>query len=283
MFNLNEKNIMAQEVQIKKNVGDMVIDRINNLCEAGFNMPKDFNYVNAIKMTMLKLQDVKDKNGRSALEVCTPASIQTELFRMCCRGLNAALNQVYFIVRGDKLCIQDSYFGKILMVKRIFPDWYPVPVVIRVGDIFEYGIDPTTGIKHIIKHEQKLENIDKDFVGGYIYLPNGELYIMTKKQILTAWSKSSSKEQSVHKSFDEKMVGKTLINSGCNIIINATPEYNIEMDGEDGNGELNAEHNLPEADKFEDFEEAEIVDEPKDEPKAVEQPVAQPQVDDDDF
>jgi recombination protein RecT len=274
---------MAQEVQIKKNVGDMVIDRINNLCEAGFNMPKDFNYVNAIKMTMLKLQDVKDKNGRSALEVCTPASIQTELFRMCCRGLNAALNQVYFIVRGDKLCIQDSYFGKILMVKRIFPDWYPVPVVIREGDVFEYGIDPTTGIKHIIKHEQKLENIDKDFVGGYIYLPNGELYIMTKKQILTAWSKSSSKEQSVHKSFDEKMVGKTLINSGCNIIINATPEYNFEIDGEDGNGELNAEHKLPEADKFEDFEEAEIVDEPKDEPKAVEQPVAQPQVDDDDF
>lgn len=274
---------MAQEVQIKKNVGDMVIDRINNLCEAGFNMPKDFNYVNAIKMTMLKLQDVKDKNGRSALEVCTPASIQTELFRMCCRGLNAALNQVYFIVRGDKLCIQDSYFGKILMVKRIFPDWHPVPVVIREGDVFEYGIDIATGIKHIIKHEQKLENIDKDFVGGYIYLPNGELYIMTKKQILTAWSKSSSKEQSVHKSFDEKMVGKTLINSGCNIIINATPEYNIEIDGEDGNGELNAEHNLPEADKFEDFEEAEIVDEPKDEPKVVEQPIAQPQVDDDDF
>jgi recombination protein RecT len=274
---------MAQEVQIKKNVGDMVIDRINNLCEAGFNMPKDFNYVNAIKMTMLKLQDVKDKNGRSALEVCTPASIQTELFRMCCRGLNAALNQVYFIVRGDKLCIQDSYFGKILMVKRIFPDWTPVPVVIREGDIFEYGIDPATGIKHIIKHEQKLENIDKDFVGGYIYLPNGELYIMTKKQILTAWSKSSSKEQSVHKSFDEKMVGKTLINSGCNTIINATPEYNFEIDGEDGNGEFNAEKKLPEAEEFQDFEEAEIVEEPKDEPKVVEQPVAQPQVDDDDF
>lgn len=32
-----------------------------------------------------------------------------------------------------------------------------------------------------------------------------------------------------------------------------------------------------------DFEEAEIVEEPKDEPKAVEQSVAQPQVDDDDF
>jgi hypothetical protein len=32
-----------------------------------------------------------------------------------------------------------------------------------------------------------------------------------------------------------------------------------------------------------DFEEAEIVEEPKEEPKAVEQPVTQPQVDDDDF
>lgn len=274
---------MAQEVQIKKNVGDMVIDRINNLCEAGFNMPKDFNYVNAIKMTMLKLQDLKDKNGRSALEVCTQASIQTELFRMCCKGLNAALNQVYFIVRGDKLCIQDAYYGKILMVKRIFPDWHPVPVVIREGDVFEYGIDPATGVKHVIKHEQKLENIDKDFIGGYIYLPTGELYIMTKKQILTAWSKSSSKEQSVHKSFDEKMVGKTLINSGCNTIINATPEYNIEIDGEDGNEGLGVEKQLAEADKFEDFEEAEIVEEPKEEPKVVEQPIAQPQVDDDDF
>lgn len=223
---------MANEVQVKNNVGDQVIARINSLCEAGFTMPKDYQFVNAIKMSMLKLQDLKDKNGRPALQVCTPASVSTALFQMATLGLNAALGQAYLIVRGDQLCLQESYFGKVLMVKRIYPNWNPVPVVIREGDVFEYAIDPATGKKHIVKHEQKLENMDKDFVGGYLYLPTGDLYIMTKKQILTAWSKSSSREQATHKAFSEKMVGKTLVNSGCNMIINSTPEYQIGMDDE---------------------------------------------------
>lgn len=218
---------MANEIQVKKNVGDQVIARVNNLCEAGFSMPADFSYVNAIKMTMLKLQELKDKNGRSALDVCTSASVSTALFQMVTKGLNAALNQGYLIVRGDQLCFQESYFGKVLMVKRIYPDWHPQPVVIREGDVFEHGIDITTGKKFIIKHEQKFENLDKDFVGGYIYLPTGEVHIMTKKQILAAWAKSSSREQATHKAFSEKMVGKTLVNSGCNMIINTTPNYNV--------------------------------------------------------
>lgn len=223
---------MANEVQVKKNVGDAVIARVNSLCEAGFNMPSDYSYVNAIKMSMLKLQELKDKNGNSALDVCTPTSIQTALFQMCCKGLNAGLNQCYLLVRGNQLCLQESYYGKVLMVKRIYPNWNPVPVVIREGDVFEYTIDPATGKRHIVKHEQKLENIDKGFVGGYMYLPTGDLYIMTKKQIMTAWSKSSSREQATHKAFDEKMVGKTLVNSGCNMIINSTPEYQMGMDEE---------------------------------------------------
>lgn len=246
---------MATEVQLKQNVGDAVIARVNSLCEAGFTMPKDYQFVNAIKMSMLKLQDLKDKNGKSALEVCTPVSIQTALFSMACKGLNAALNQIYFIVRGNVLCAQESYYGKVLMVKRIYPHWNPVPVVIREGDVFEYGIDPNSGKKFIVKHEQKLENMDNGFVGGYMYLPDGELYIMTKKQILTAWSKSSSREQTTHKQFDEKMVQKTLVNSGCNIIINSTPEYQIAMDEETNL----VENKLPDNEKFEEFAEAEEV------------------------
>ena len=247
---------MANEVQVKQNVGDQVIARVNSLCEAGFNMPKDYNFVNAIKMSVLKLQDLKDKNGKSALEVCTPASIQTALFRMCCKGLNAALNQVYFIVRGNVLCDQDSYFGKVLMVKRIYPDWNPIPVVIREDDVFEYAINPKDGKKYVVKHEQKIENIDKGFVGGYMYLPDGELYIMSKKQIMTAWSKSSNREQTTHKQFDEKMVQKTLVNSGCNMIINSTPEYQIAMDEETNV----VENKLPEIEKYEDFEEVDVVE-----------------------
>ena len=248
---------MANEVQVKQNVGDQVIARVNSLCEAGFNMPKDYNFVNAIKMSVLKLQDLKDKNGKSALEVCTPASIQTALFRMCCKGLNAALNQVYFIVRGNVLCDQDSYFGKVLMVKRIYPEWNPVPVVIREGDVFEYGIDPNTGKRYIVTHEQKLGNIDNDFIGGYMYLPTGELFMMTKKQIMTAWSKSSSREQTTHKQFDEKMVQKTLVNSGCNMIINSTPEYKMGLDEDT----VEIESKLPDTEKNEEFIEVEEVNE----------------------
>jgi recombination protein RecT len=246
------------EVSLKRNVGDQVIERVNSLCEAGFSMPKDFNYVNAVKMTMLKLQDLRDKNGKSCLEVCTQLSIQTALFKMCCRGLNAATNQCYPIVRGNQLCIDDSYFGKTLMVKRVFPDWEPRPNVIREGDVFEYGINAETGRKYIIKHETKLENIDKDFIGGYMYLPckNGEneLYLMSKKQILTAWSKSSSREQATHKQFDEKMIGKTLVNSGCNMIINSTPEYQEGLPDED----IELNNRLPkieESHNYTDFEE----------------------------
>lgn len=262
-------NNMANEVQVKQNVGDQVIARVNSLCEAGFTMPKDYSYVNAIKMSMLKLQDLKDKNGRPALQVCTPASVSAALFQMVTKGLNAALNQGYLLVRGDQLCFQESYFGKVLMVKRIYPNWHPVPVVIREGDVFEYEIDPTTGKKRILKHEQKLENIDNGFVGGYMYLPTGDLFMLTKKQILTNWSKSSSREQAVHKAFDEKMVQKTLVHSGCNMIINATPEYQMGIDEETNM----VENKLPDYEPVDeqDFEEATVS-------VAVAEPVAEAKV-----
>ena len=250
---------------VNKNVGEQVIARINSLCESGFTMPKDFSYVNAIKMSMLKLQDVKDRNGKPALEVCTPSSVQQALFKMVTRGLNASLNQCYFIVRGDQLCCDDSYFGKILMVKRIHPDYEAVPVVIREGDTFEYGIDAKTGKRFVIKHEQKLENIDKGFVGAYIYLPNGELYLMTKKQILAAWSKSANKSLSTHKEFDEKMIGKTVINSGLNKIINSTPEYNLE-DSDDGNSDEPSNAKLQEHTDYTEYEE---VDDNTDQPAPI--------------
>ena len=211
----------------KTDIGSSVITRVNQLCATGFTMPADYNYVNAIKMSMLKLNDVKDKNG------------------------NAALNQCYLIVRGDQLTLNESYFGKILQVKRVFPDWNPSPRVIREGDVFEFEIIPATGHRRLVKHQQTLESMDKDFVGGYVILPTadgeGDLYIMTKKQILAAWAKSSSKEHLTHKQCDEKMATKTVVNSGCNTIINATPSLGVS-DGpmEDPNAPEDIDDQTPE-------------------------------------
>ena len=217
---------MANEVQLKTNVGDQVITRVNNLCKTGFVIPAGYSVENAIKASMLVLQDLKDKNGKYALQTCSQASIQRALFRMVTKGLDASKNQGYFIARGTSLCFDESYFGRVKQVRRIYPNWHPQPVVIREGDKFEVGIDITSGKKYVKTHETSLENMDHDFIGGYLYLPTGECYIMSKAMILKAWSKSSSREKITHKDFSEKMVGKTLVNSGCNMIINSEPELN---------------------------------------------------------
>lgn len=254
---------MANEL-VKVNVGDQVIARLNNLCETGFTMPVDYSYVNAIKASMLVLQDVKDMNGKAALEVCTQNSIQAALFDMCVKGLNVAKSQAYFVVRGNKLCLHESYFGKVLQVKRIFPNFAPRPVVIHEGDVFEYAIDSETGRKKLVKHEQKLENIDNDFIGAYLYVPcadgGKDLFVMTKKQIQTAWSKSSSKTQTVHKTFTEKMVEKTVVRSACTMLINSTPELAYATDEEKSEQK---EAEFVEIEEVVDIEDTPIVPTPK--------------------
>lgn len=265
-----------QQSLVKKDIGQQVIDRVTSLCEAGFTMPADFNYVNAIKATMLMLPEIVDKNKRPAIEVCTPASIQAALFESCTKGLDVSKKQAYLLVRGNKLCFQPSYFGHILQVKRLFPDWSPVAHTVREGDEFVYTIDPASGKMKLVKHEQKLENLDNDFIGAYVYIPcadgEPELYVMTRKQILKAWSKSSSQSLSVHKDFDEKMALRTVINSGCTKVINATPDPKAILDDEDDPNKQISDEPGVNAEDFTDFEE---VQGDKDGQNAL--PPAQPQ------
>lgn len=84
------------------------------------------------------------------------------------------------------------------------------------------------------------------------------------KRLLTKYAPKSIEMQQMA-IFDQSIVNGTIDN-----MENATPNY---ADNAKETKSVDVQ----------DFEEAEIVDEPKDEPKAVEQPVAQPQIDDDDF
>lgn len=271
---------------VKTNVGDSVIARVNSLCEVGFKMPSDYQYVNAIKASMLVLQDLKDKNGKPALEVCTQNSIASALFEMAIKGLSASNKTCYFVVRGDKLCMTESYFGKALQVKRIYPTFDPHPVVIHEGDEFVYEIDPNTGRKKLVKHTQSLENLDKDFVGAYMYIPTADggqdLYIMSKKMILTAWSKSSSREQTTHKQFSEKMIGKTLVNSGCNMVINSTPDLSYAANENEVKGEEEEKQPQVHDAEYEEIvnEQGDIVDAASGEVlKPAEEPKKEPETD----
>ena len=285
---------MAEAKKTTSNVGTLVLNRVDEMCKIGFTMPKDYNYVNAVKATMLKLQEVKDKNGKPALEVCTPASIQSALFSMVVKGLDVSKNQAYLVVYNDKLQLQESYFGKVLQVKRIFPEWEPRPNIVHADDTFKYTVNPETGRRELVEHTQSLENLDKPIVGGYIYLPcadgGKDLYCMTYKQIVASWSKSRSGGATA-KQFPEKMAMKTLVNSGCNIIINSTPsQSNIADNSDDPNApepvpeyaeaeEIVEVHELPDAPQDVDTETGEIKDEP-----TPESPVqAQEHDDDSDF
>lgn len=285
---------MAEVKKTVKSVGDIVLSRVNEMSEAGFTLPADYNPTNAIKASMLVLQEIKDKNGKPALEVCTQASIQAALFKMLTFGEDVSKVQGYFIVYGSQLQYQESYFGKVLRVRRIFPEWTPVPMLIHEGDSFEYAIDPETGRKKVLKHEQKLENIDKPIIGGYLYIPcadgGQDLYVMTAKEIAAAHSKSRG-GGAVHKQFSTKMYSKTLVSSGCNYILNSTPSQSRFADNSDDPNapepapeyadaeEIVEVHELPDAPQDVDTETGEIKNEPV--PEAPAQ--AQTQNDDSDF
>ena len=285
---------MAEVKKTVKSVGDIVLSRVNEMSDAGFTLPADYNPTNAIKASMLVLQEIKDKNGKPALEVCTQASIQAALFKMLTFGEDVSKVQGYFIVYGSQLQYQESYFGKVLRVRRIFPEWTPVPMLIHEGDSFEYAIDPETGRKKVLKHEQKLENIDKAIIGGYLYIPcadgGKDLYIMTAKEIAAAHSKSRG-GGAVHKQFSTKMYSKTLVSSGCNYILNSTPsQSNIADNSDDPNApeteleyadaeEVVEVHELPDAPQYVDTETGEIKEEPTTEAPTQ----AQTQDDDSDF
>lgn len=257
---------MAEAKKTTSNVGTLVLNRVDEMCKVGFTMPKDYNYVNAVKATMLKLQEVKDKNGKPALEVCTPASIQSALFAMVVKGLDVSKNQAYLVVYNDKLQLQESYFGKVLQVKRIFPEWEPRPNIVHADDTFKYTVNPETGRRELVEHTQSLENLDKPIVGGYIYLPcadgGKDLYCMTIKQIMASWSKSRSGGATA-KAFPEKMAMKTLVNSGCTMVINSTPSQSNIADNSD-------DPNAPEPiQEFADAEEVVEVQELPDAPQYV--------------
>ena len=285
---------MAEAKKTTSNVGTLVLNRVDEMCKVGFSMPKDYNYVNAVKATMLKLQDVKDKNGKPALEVCTPSSIQSALFSMVVKGLDVSKNQAYLVCYGQQLQLQESYFGKVLQVKRIFPDWEPRPNIVHEGDTFKYTVNPETGRRELVEHTQSLENLDKPIVGGYIYLPcadgGKDLYCMTIKQIMASWSKSRSGGATA-KAFPEKMAMKTLVNSGCTMVINSTPsQSNIADNSDDPNApepepeyayaeEVVEVKELPDAPQYVDTETGEIKNEPV--PEATVQ--AQEHDDDSDF
>lgn len=215
---------------MKRDVVDVVASRVREMAAAGqIQFPANYSPENAMKAAWLEIQDVQDKNKRPALEVCTPNSVANALLKMVIQGLTPAKQQVYFIVYGNKLVCQRSYFGSMAVLKRIYPEARAFPELVYQGDKLSYRI--VRGRKEITGHDQNLGNINDDKITHvYVVLELGEGHephteIMTIDQVKAAWKQGQTKGTSpAHKGFPGEMAKKSAINRACKLLINESDD-----------------------------------------------------------
>ena len=226
---------------VKKDVVDIVAARIRVLQEKNeLHLPPNYSAENALKAAWLALQEVTDKDGRRALDVCDRTSIMNSLLKMVIQGLNPAKNQCYFVVFGTKLVLMRSYFGSIHVAKSVDERIEDIVAdLVYEGDEFEY--EKLRGKTRIITHKQKLENIEKAKIKAayatVIYKDGrDESVIMTIDEIKQAWKQSNIhpiddkgniKLGTVHDKFMAEMAKKSVINRICKPIFNGSDDSNI--------------------------------------------------------
>ena len=213
---------------IQKDITDSVNNKLGELQKDGLVIPQNYNASNALKSAFFKLQEVKDKSGKPALEVCTKDSIANSLLDMTIQGLSPAKTQCYFVVYGSQLQLQRSYFGTQTVLKRLSDVKDIWANVIYKDDVFEY--ENYHGRERLLSHKTSFENRDKDILGAYAIVQTAEgeeiLTVMTKKEIETSWGQSKT-SQSVHKKFPQEMAKRTVINRAAKAFVNTSDDSDL--------------------------------------------------------
>ncbi|PCK20298.1 recombinase RecT [Bacillus pumilus] len=216
-----------QLAHVQKNITDDVNNSLSRLKDEGLVLPSNYNASNALKSAFFKLQELKDKDGRPALESCSRESIANSLLDMVVQGLSPAKTQCYFIPYGKQLQLNRSYFGTQAVLKRLTNVKDIWANVIFEGDVFDYEIDG--GREKLIKHETKFENRDKPIIGAYAVVKTIDdmelLTIMTKKEIETSWSQAKTK--AVQNKFPQEMAKRTVINRAAKNFINTSDDSDL--------------------------------------------------------
>jgi recombination protein RecT len=219
-----------------------VSDQISKLTEeGGIDLPQNYSVTNALKSAWLILSEVTNKDGRPVLESCSRPSIINALMKMVTQGLNPAKMQCYFIPYGDKLNFQRSYQGSIALAKRVADVVAVNANVIYKSDSYTTMIDPDTGVKRLVSHEQKLDNRnDAEIIGAYavVVFKEGpsQLEEMTIQEILKAWGQGQTKGNSpAHQNFKGEMAKKTVINRALKTLINSSTDSGLMDEDVDSN------------------------------------------------
>lgn len=234
----NTQQETALAVQ-QANITDEVLVKIQKFEKNGqIFFPNNYSPENALKNAWLKLQEVKDKNNKLALESCTKPSIANCLLNMVIQGLNPSKNQCYFIPYGNQLTLMRSYFGSIAVAKQFGEIEDITAEVIYQED--EVETDIVNGKTIVTKHKRKFGNIDKtQIVGAYATIiykenikKNNESVIMTMEQIKNSWKKSKLNPEgkdSTHSLYTEDMCKRTVLNKICKYYINTKDDSNLNL------------------------------------------------------
>ena len=208
-------------------------------------LPPNYDVNNSVKCLYLQVLDLKDKQGRSAFDVCTPQSIKMAVQKMVSKGLDPSKNQCYPIVRGNSLNLEVGAYGNAKQARSICKIRIN-SVVIRDGDNVEIVIRPN-GTK-LIKHSTKWQNANNKITGAYavgVNMETGEIDnsdIMTAEEIKISQMHSSNYGK-VHNEFPHEMARKTVTSRLAKHYINTSDDsYKFEVYGEDGN-EITSENN----------------------------------------
>lgn len=225
MSNTNQLSI------IQKDITDDVNKSLTRLQDDGLVLPPNYNASNALKSAFFKLQEVKDKTGKPALEVCTRESIANSLLDMVTQGLSPAKTQCYFVIYGSQLQLNRSYFGTQAVLKRLSNVKDIWANVIFEGDVFDYEV--SGGREKLIKHDTNFLNRDKEILGAYAVVKTTDdeeiLTVMTRNEINTSWGQSKT-QQAVHKKFPQEMAKRTVINRAAKAYINTSDDSDLLVD-----------------------------------------------------
>lgn len=218
---------------------DAVIAKIEEQISSGDLMiPDNYAWKNAVQMGWLHLMEVKDRSDKLALEVCSKESIAIAFLDMIQQGLSVTKKQGYFVVYGNKLSFDPSYFGSITVAKRDCNVKEVNAGIVYEGDEFKYDVDVETGRKRVVKHDQDLMNVDiAKIKGAYAIVSfndgTSNTEIMSYSQIKAAWAMGGSKGNSpAHQKFPDRMAAKTVINRALTIL-NASSDDSAMMNEDD--------------------------------------------------